>query len=369
MKKIFSALLLSLLSFATSFSQKVNVGDLWYSLDNENMTAEVKMSFNYWNQENENYSYIQGDVVIPSTITYDDASYTVTGIGGSAFCNAKGIKSVSLPSTIKYIDFLAFEKCGLKTVYIPSSVDSIATTAFYHCDSLENVYIENLKSWCEIVFFPSYVEPDADPMFQFYNPLQYASNLYVDGVKTTDLYFPDSIKSIKNNAFVNFRGLHSISIASEKMQIGKNAFYGCRNLESVIFPEHISKISDKAFFGCTSLATVDIPIVDGEYEMELFSGCSNLRDVKIPGEVSKLGVGMFQNCSNLEEIVLPCSLTLIGSRSFMGCSSLKSITFPDRLQTIGALAFSGCISLENMYHGDGDFDTFSLTDSSSSSSV
>ena len=336
------------MAFATPFAQTVNIGDLWYTLDEENMTAEVIMSFKYWSQQYENYSYLQGDVVIPSTITYKEASYTVTSIGGSAFCYTKEIKSVALPSTITSIGIRAFEKSGIKSIYIPASVDTINTMAFCQCDSLENVYIDDLKSWCNTFISKPNVYPDDNEDTPLSQPLKYASNLYVGGVKTTDLVFPDSIISIGDYAFTGFRGLHSITIASEKMQIGKNAFYGCRNLESVTFPEHISKLSDKTFGDCTGLVSIDISSIDGDYGKELFRGCINLRNVRMPMTISKLSMGMFQDCSSLEEVLLPDSLTVIDSRAFMGCTSIKNIIFPANLHTIESQAFCGCVCLENI---------------------
>ena len=45
-------------------------------------------------------SYIeyQGSVTIPTTVTYEGTTYSVTAIGDWAFANCKGLTSVSIPN-------------------------------------------------------------------------------------------------------------------------------------------------------------------------------------------------------------------------------------------------------------------------------
>ena len=72
-----------------------------------------------------------GDMVIPSTVTYAGKTYTVVGIGESAFINYI-ITSLSLPNTLTYIGKGAFSTCmDLKSITIPQSVTTIGTNAFW----------------------------------------------------------------------------------------------------------------------------------------------------------------------------------------------------------------------------------------------
>lgn len=64
-------------------------------------------------------SGIIGDLVIPSTVTYDSKIYSVTSIGESAFYECSGLTSVVLPDSLKSIGKWAFEDCsGLTSVII-----------------------------------------------------------------------------------------------------------------------------------------------------------------------------------------------------------------------------------------------------------
>ena len=72
-----------------------------------------------------------GDIVIPTTVSYGDKTYTVIGIGQSAFVNCVGITSVSLPNTLTYIRKEAFNLClGLRSITIPESVTSYGYDVF-----------------------------------------------------------------------------------------------------------------------------------------------------------------------------------------------------------------------------------------------
>lgn len=52
-----------------------------------------------------------GDYVIPETVVYEGATYTVTGIGDNSFANSSRLASVAIPSTVTYIVKEAFMKC------------------------------------------------------------------------------------------------------------------------------------------------------------------------------------------------------------------------------------------------------------------
>ena len=58
----------------------------------------------------------KGDIVIPSQITYEGTTYTVTTIGTIAFYNCQELQSVSIPSSVTQISDEAFEACGIKTI-------------------------------------------------------------------------------------------------------------------------------------------------------------------------------------------------------------------------------------------------------------
>lgn len=72
-----------------------------------------------------------GEVVIPSSVTYDEKTYQVNCIGSSAFMKCTALTAVTIPESVLYISDVAFKGCtGLKTVGILTNVQWCAGSAF-----------------------------------------------------------------------------------------------------------------------------------------------------------------------------------------------------------------------------------------------
>ena len=96
---------------------------IFYGLEPENLTAKV-IDTEYMN------STVPFDVTIPETITYDGATYTVTGIGHRAFELFNQMSEIILPSTITSVEDLAFSKCTALTDLYCRAVEPPAASAF-----------------------------------------------------------------------------------------------------------------------------------------------------------------------------------------------------------------------------------------------
>ena len=148
------------------------------------------------------------DLVIPNS---------VTSIGERAFYNCSGLTSVTIPNSVTSIGSTAFAFCsGLTSVSIPNSVTSIGDDAFYFCTRLTSVHISDIAAWCNIEF--DYYDS---------NPLSHAHHLYVNGEEVKDLVIPNSVTSIRNNAFSGCSGLTSVTIPNSVTSIGERAFSYC----------------------------------------------------------------------------------------------------------------------------------------------
>lgn len=88
------------------------------------------------------YAYYDGVVEIPSQVTYDGVIYNVTGIGKYAFYGTN-LTSVTIPSTVTYIEDEAFGYSLLTSIIIPSSVEYIGKNVFESCYDLEEIIVED----------------------------------------------------------------------------------------------------------------------------------------------------------------------------------------------------------------------------------
>ncbi len=231
------------------------VDGIYYNLDSSSKTATVT----YQSPSNGGYS---GRVNIPSSVSYDGTSYSVTSIGGSAFSYCYGLTSITIPNSVTSIGSNAFYSCnGLTSITIPNSVTSIGGSAFSYCSCLTSVNITDLAAWCGIIFGSNEA-----------NPLYKAHHLYLNGEEVKDLIIPNSVTSIGNGAFYGCSGLTSVTIPNSVTSIGSHAFSLCYGLTSITIPNSVTSIGDYAFSNC-GLTSVTIPNSVTSIGDYAFNGC------------------------------------------------------------------------------------------------
>ena len=108
-KKIILTLLAFVLSLTSWAETKIN--GIYYELDASSKTASVTSC-------DDEYS---GEVTIPSTVSYEDVTYSVTSIGYYAFQDCTSLTSVTIPNSVTSIHYGVFSGC--------SSLTSIAVDA------------------------------------------------------------------------------------------------------------------------------------------------------------------------------------------------------------------------------------------------
>ena len=175
----------------------------------------------------------------------------MTSLENYVFSNCSGLTSVTIPNSVKSLGTHAFQGCkGLTSITIPNSVTSIGYYTFENCSGLTSVHIKDLEAWCNIVFRrTSYDKRTSNPLF-------YAKHLFMDGTEIKNLVIPNSVRSIKTDAFTGCSGLTSVTIGNNVTSIGDNAFYGCSGLYSVTIPNSVTSIENCAFSGCSDLTDV-----------------------------------------------------------------------------------------------------------------
>lgn len=200
-------------SWVSSFDQK---GDTTLSYQfNDDGTATLVADADY---------KFRGEFNIPSTITRDGKTYSVTQIAAEAFCGTF--------STV---------------IRIPQSIKSVGKDAFnYGYRHKHRIYYEGtIADWCAIEFanlksIPQTIEH---------------SELWMEGKLLQDLYLPSTVKSIGNYAFANYN-LRSVNLSGQLESIGESSFEGCTNLRTVILGENITSMGSKAFYNATSVTEV-----------------------------------------------------------------------------------------------------------------
>ncbi len=134
--------LLFLLAVTTATAHDFEVDGIYYNIDGATASVTFKGTSYYQHTE---YS---GSVTIPSTVTYNGVTYSVSSIGDHTFHGCSGLTSVTIPNSVTSIGYYAFENCsGMESVTIGNSVTTIGGDAFLDCSGLTDVYslIEDLS--------------------------------------------------------------------------------------------------------------------------------------------------------------------------------------------------------------------------------
>ncbi|MFN5984801.1 MAG: leucine-rich repeat domain-containing protein [Fluviicola sp.] len=264
-----------------------------------------------------------GTVVIPDTVNYLGATYSVTSIGNSAFFYCTALTSITLPNSVTIIGDNAFKSCLLTSIVIPNSVTIIGNEAFRYCSALTSIDISN-----SLTSIGNYTFDNCTAL--------------------TSIVIPNSVTSIGNYAFNFCTALTSIVIPNSVTSIGDYAFNACFALNSLVISNSLTNIGNNTFSYCYALTSIIIPNSVMSIGMFAFSYCTSLTSVIIPNSVTSIGYSAFENCTALTSITLPNSVTSIGASAFRVCNALTSIFLPNSVTSIGASAFQACTSLTSI---------------------
>ena len=271
---------------------------------------------------------ITGNFTVPSS--HNGAP--VIAIDDGAF-SSQGFTSVTIPSSIKSIGYMAFYFCrDLQYVTLSSSITCIKGNAFYDCPELRfKEYGNGL-----------YLGNSSNPYLALIQPAS-------EDVTSCEVH--PYTKLIAEQAFANSKTLETITIPEGLQIIGYNAFWHCTALTEVTLPNSVTTAGDEIFQGCTSLKRVTVGRGIKDWGINMFQGCTALTDLTIVNGATSIGKQAFLECTNLSNVTIPGSVITIGESAFGGCAGLTGITIPDSVTTIEQSAFWDCTGLKSITLG------------------
>ena len=288
---------------------------------------------------------------------------TVTAIGDEAFMGTK-LKTLNLLENVQTIGVNAFNSCkSLVTVTLGDGVTEIGGQAFMNCDHLESITFDtSLRAIGYKAFYgcialskieiPDMVTALTGDMYDF-------GQTFMGCINLTEVVLGAGITTMAKEIFRNCRKLQKVTIKEGTTLISESCFLNCDNLQTLSFPNSVKSIGNNACEGCSSLKQVVIGNGVTTIGSSAFKNCTHLETIHLGTDVKAIGFDAFKGCKALEEIVIPDNVETFGqamygeSETFVGCTSLKKATLGKNVAAMGKGVFAGCTSLETLIIKDG----------------
>lgn len=283
MKKVLSLLAFFAITFSLScFAEDVAIDGLNYRVYPDH-TAKVLGRVR-------NSSY---DINIPSTITSNGITYTVTAIDSGAFYGQ-----------------------SITSIVIPETVITVGRGAFVSCDKLP-------------------VEDN----------IVYAGTVAV-GVKDktlTSYKIKEGTRFISTHCFSSCSQATSIYIPESVIEISQSAFEYCGRLKRLHLPEGLRSLGSYAFKSCVNLAEINFPKGLTEFEEGVFRNTA-LQDIIIPEGVTSIGHQAFGENTHIKTLSIPKTVVNIETYAFREGEEIKNVyNYATEPQSIREVVFPGGI--------------------------
>jgi hypothetical protein len=302
-----------------------------------------------------------------SGVTFETTTGTssVGSIGKKAFANCTSLHSITLPSSLNWLENDAFDGSGLtsmtiNTDFITINIDlfknisltgitfhkdfsgTVSPGAFSACKSLSMITVTGGGS-------PQY-STDANNcvLYDYSKTTIYAC---APG-KTGSFTVPNTVTTIEESAFENAR-FNSVSFEgtasnpSAINSIGKKAFLNSGLTGAFAIPASVTSIGDNAFGGAriTSFSITSISNIIPSYTVS--NGVLYQYDGTLAAYPGGSSTVTFTIPAAISTGTATVSITAIGAYAFYG-GNIANVTIPSTIIGIGAEAFNNCANLNTV---------------------
>ncbi len=323
--KMLTSLLLCLVCAFSASAYDFVMDGIYYNINGNGTSVSVTY-------KDTNYNSYSGTVNIPSTVTYNGTTYTVTSIGPSAFYGSTNLIRVVIPNSVIYLMNEAFRNCtGLLNITLPESLSAVYNNVFDGCTSLRSIIcLRPNPGFCTNTNnFPTSVYSSAKLIVPQGCLTAYQSSSLWSNFSSIEEMECDFVEGA---VFYNDLGNNKAAVThvTSNYTFNSNFYTGDVVIPSTVThggnTYTVTSISANAFYYCHYMYSVSIPATVNNIAYYAFYYCDNLTSVNIPEGVQNINYCTFGSCSNLASVIIPSSVTWIAQNAFVNCYSLASIT-------------------------------------------
>lgn len=264
---------------------------------------------------------------------------SVERINSYAFYSCNGLTQLKLNDGVKYIDKNAFEQCSaLKSIVLPKTLESIASNTFDNCKALTTVTVNGKPKLNEAGFnnCPALKDVIFNEGIKEFN-----FGVFKDCPELEAVTIPASVTKFADAKADNCPKLNTIkgykgSLAEE---FANNNSYKFSSLGEcpLVFDYEIledNTISITKAYGVEN--TLVIPKSYDGYEVKAikenaFNENDTVVDLYVSDDIT-IENGAFSNCTNLRTVIL--GENIIIDSSFNNCPSLEAVIIPKSVESI-----------------------------------
>lgn len=219
--------------------------------------------------------------------------------------NGDTVRDLVLQEGLDTIRFWAFKGCNLRSVSLPHSIRYISYHAFENCDSLTTVYF-NADSAVDNGY-------GSEPIF-------------VSCPSLTNVIFGDHLTQIPSDFLMGITTIETIQLPASLRSIASNAFANCHSLRHVNFNHtHLESIGGGAFYNCTSLENADLSrtplasIGSGAFQN------TGISHAILPRTCTNIGSGAFRDDTLLHYVCIMADSIGWNDNMFSNCPRLDTV--------------------------------------------
>ncbi|MBO7302575.1 MAG: leucine-rich repeat protein, partial [Clostridia bacterium] len=203
---------------------------------------------------------------------------------------------------------------SLKSVVIPATYSYIGDYAFYDCDSLETVTIEERKA---------NENGEREPGMESIGKSAFESCDVL-----TNFKMPIDVKVVSEFMLKDCKAIGELDLSNIET-IEKGAFFGCSALKKVTVSDKITSATKEAFYNCDALV----------YNVE-----GNL--CYLGNDANKTVLLVKAADANIEKFAISNTTKVVSDYAFNDCALLTSITLSDSVKTVKGSAVAECEALK-----------------------
>ena len=321
------------------------------------------------------------DLVIPSTVRYNDVTYAVVALYDNRY-NQNKVRTLTLPRTLRHInDYGLSDYRAITNLEIPANVERMGNNIVYNCPQLQRIKINaevppTLGSLSSDYYYDEFNDRGRHyykitiprESFHAYRLVNAWTNYTVliggdEGItvstgkiaageldhvvvdeagylqEVNKLIIEGELNSDDWNKITQMTNLTEVDLSKALIdEIPEGAFRDRWAIDKVLLPPTLKKIGPYAFQRA-ALTSVNIPDNVETIDRTAFGGAKYMQEVHLPDSLTSLGEGAFEYCKSLHSVKIPAKIKEIPGYALRYCNSLQSVELHDSITSIGYEAF------------------------------